>query len=450
MDYNKIPPELREYIDATEEEYNATSQGIRKVLLRDAEERYHNDIVDEDDAQHEPFPMERFTITTKERNRKLKARGRTYRWRQRVVTGIALIPVVLTPDNIEDFGEQLDELRDQYTTDDFVPYQYTLMGDGYQENTAPNSSHLISILDQRLENYVDGSYLVDMFVISFKRGYRREEHHGGITAGKGEGIPSELGDGFWLLDIIQARNKCIPNAYTLWRMYVDGCVDEVIQGNRKEFTRRRRSLPSGDGIKFNDVMHEDEEFNILYFKEEARRISPKDTKKTCWFVYINGHVGLLVHEKYLDEKSIEVLKKLSQQTVLHKILPKNVNADLIEIVVADIESFRKSTEEKYVHEPLLVGQYNGKKYTRFRGEDAMDKYCKYLTDANKDWLVWWHNGGKYDAHLLLKPMLKYSDTSLDLPLELRDLKGNLLEVRIHLQNGHVVILRDSYGLHFAV
>lgn len=449
MDYDEIPSELYPYINATEEEYNATPPNIRNVLLRDAEERYRNTVEDDDDIQHEPFPMDTITIRVEETNERIRLRGRKYKWRRRDVIGEASNPIVLTPDNVEDFGRQLDALRDQYTTDGFAPAQYILTGNGYYENTSPNSSHLMAVIEFRLEEYEDGRYVVDGFVIRFKRGYQREEHHGGITAGKGEGVPRKLNSGYWILDIIQAKNKCIPNAYVLWKMYVDGCVDKVIQGDRKEFIQRRRSLPSGHGIKFNDVMHEGEEFNILYHEERAWTVSPQDTRKTCWFVYTNGHVGLLVHEDYLKEKSIATLEKLSQRTVLHQILQKKVDADPIDIVTADIESFRrleKDGSEKYSHEPLLIGQYNGKRFTHFRGEDAMDRYCKYLSDSGKDWLIWCHNGGRYDAHFLLKPMLKYCDTSLDLPMQLRDLKGNLLEIRAHLKNGHVVIFRDSCSL----
>lgn len=453
MDYDDISPELRFYINATEEEYNATPSNIRNVLLRDAEERYRNDVEDEDDTQHEPFPMDTFTIRVEEKNERIRLRGRRYKWRRRDVIAETSSPIVLTPDNVEDFGRQLDMLRDQYTTDGFTSVQYILTGNGYYENTSPNSSHLMAVIELRLEEYEDGRYVVDGVIIRFKRGYQREEHHGSITAGKGEGVPRKINNGYWILDIIQAKNKCIPNAYVLWKMYKDGCVDKVIRGDRKEFMRRRRSLPSGDGIKFNDVMHGNEKFNILYHEKEAWSIPPQDTKKICWFVYVNGHVGLLVHEDYLEKKSIAALEKLSQQTVLHQILQKKVDASPIDIVTADIESFRRlegkfneDGSEKYSHEPLLIGQYNGKKFTYFRGENALDKYCKYLSDSGKDWLIWWHNGGKYDAHFLLKPMLKYCNTSLDLPMQLRDLKGNLLEVRAHLKNGHVVIFRDSYSL----
>ncbi|KFH61750.1 hypothetical protein MVEG_12410 [Podila verticillata NRRL 6337] len=233
-------------------------------------------------------------------------------------------------------------------------------------------------------------------------------------------------------------------------MYRDGCVDRAIQGNRLEFLSRRKHLPSGDGIKFRDVMGVDEPYDILYDDRLVPYLSPKSTTTTCWFVYTNGHVGLLVHEEYLAEKSVFALRKLSKKTVLHRIQSKNVDDDPINIVTADIESYRQlmspGSSNIYEHEPLLIGQYNGKKFIRFRGENALEDYCQYLSDANKNWLIWFHNGGRYDVHFLFAPILKFCNTTLDRPMELRDLRGNLLEVKARLDNGHTITFRDSCSL----
>jgi hypothetical protein len=450
MDYSDIPNEIQEYLDVSEDEYTSSPPSVRRVLLRDAEERYRNAIADEPDVEREDFPMHDFDITVKKSKRKLKLNGKTYRWKSCEVIGTAEASIVLTPNNVEDFGRRLDELRDQYNPDGYIPMQYSLEGNGNYENSSPNSSHLLSIIQFRLEEYEDGSYVVDRFIIRFKKGYNREEHHGGITAGNGEGIPRYLGDGYWSLDIFQAKNKCIPNAYALWTMYRDGCVDQAIQGNRLEFLTRRKYLPSRDGIRFRDVMKPDEAMDIVYDDIIMPHVSPKGTIRACHFVYTNGHVGLLVHEKYLTEKSVSALNKLSKKTVLHKIQSKNVDDSPINIVTADIESYRQlmspGTGNIYEHEPLLIGQYNGKKFIYFRGENALRDYCKYLSDVDKDWLIWFHNGGRYDVHFLFAPVLELCDTTLDRPAELRDLRGNLLEVKARLENGHTITFRDSCSL----
>lgn len=449
MHYSDIPDEIKLYLEITEEEFDALPLSVRRLVLENAEERYRDDIADED-VESEDFPIGNFEITVKEGKRVLKCRGRKYKWMVRDVIGEAADPVVLTPANIGDFGRALDELRDEYISDGFTPSQYILKGNGCYDNTSPNSSHLMSLIQVRLEEYDEGRYVVDGFTIRFKKGYNRGDHHGGITAGKGEGVPRDLGNGYWVLDIVQSNNKCIPNAYTLWTMYRDGCVDQTIQGQRGEFNSRRRHLPSGDGIKFRDVMKSHEAMDIVYDDRIIPPMSPKNTITVCHFVYTNGHVGLLVHEEFLEDKSISALKKLAERTVLHRIRSKEVDDSPIHIVTADIESFRRlmspGTGIVHEHEPLLIGQYDGKKFVHFRGENALEEYCQYLSDADKNWLIWFHNGGRYDVHFLFSPILKLCDADLDYPADLRDLRGNLLEVRAHLSNGRTVTFRDSCSL----
>lgn len=458
MFYQDISPELINYIQDDEASFNSYPLHIREMLVTSAEEQFQNDHEDDDDdIEVEDFPIVDFTITVDEKHRSIKYHGKKYRWRERDVIGVTKTPVTLTPNNVESMGMELDTLRDQYTTDGYTPYQYTISYNGNYLNTSPNSTHLISRVNNQLDEYENLSFTVDEFVIRFKKGYTRQDLQCGITAGNGEGISRKLPNGYWLLDLFQAKTNCIPNAYTLWTMYKDGSLDDVIQGNDKEFYKRRRVLPHGKNIKFEDVVGDDD-FDILYEDESIANITPKDTKNKCYFSYINGHVGVIINEKYLKEKSVEALVKSTQRTFLHKILPKNSNDKPIKIVTADIESFRRPDEIKrgsgdneqniqiHVHEPLLIAQYDGKRFVQFRGENALDEYCEYLVKADKDWLIWWHNGGKYDTHFLLKPLTKYANTPLDYPIELRDLKGKFLEVKTHLRNGHTITFRDSCSL----
>ncbi|KAF9369701.1 hypothetical protein CPC16_004324 [Podila verticillata] len=173
--------------------------------------------------------------------------------------------------------------------------------------------------------------LEDFPIVDFTITVDKKKHlQAGITAGNGEGISRKLSDGYWLLDLFQAKTNCIPNAYTLWTMYKDGSLDDVIQGVEKEFYRRRKGLPHGKNLKFEDIVGDDE-FDILYEDESIANITPKDTKNKCYFSYINGHVGVIIHEKYLDEKSVKALVKSTRRTFLHKILPKEPNDKPIKI-----------------------------------------------------------------------------------------------------------------------
>lgn len=454
MLYQDIPREIREYVDVGEREFNRMSKRAQNVILRDAKQSYQEDHMDDDDVEKEEFPEGLFDIEVVERDHKTKGRKKT-KWSERRVIATAPDPVALDPHNLESFGIIIDRVRDDYTSDGFVPYQYTLaVGDNFV-NSSPNSLHLMSLVDKHLEQY-EYTFLVHTFTIAYKKGYKKRTHHGGISAGNGQGIPRYITGGYWELDIFQTKYKCIQNSYSLWTMYRDGKLNDVIQGKCVEFYERRSKLSTEKSVKINDIVNNGDEFDVMYEHDDVFDIHPSETKDKCWFIYNNNHVGLLIHENFISKKSIAILKKRSKDTIIHQISPKKRKPEKIEIVTADIECYRKHVvvdkEMSHVtymttHEPLLVGQYsrvNGFKY--FRGENALDKYCEYLHSVDQDWLIWFHNAGKYDTHFLLGPIMRICNTDLNNPIEMRDLNGKLIEAKCHLMNGRTVTIRDSCSI----
>lgn len=445
MLYKDIPEEFLEYIGVTEDVYNSLPENIQEMAVREAERSYLEDHLDDDDIVEVEDVDEDENVDVVVEDGESSV-GNNGRWKYRRVMVTFVSPLHVTPANIESLGNYMDRLRIQYTTGRYIPVQYTLSIMEFHENTLPDSTHMISVVTSRLEEY-DGNFTVDSLTITYKKGFDRRRYHGGIVAGSGEGIPRYIKDGYWELDLFLTKKKCIPNSYTLWMMYKNGELDNVIKGDRKMFMEMRKHVDvNDDDIRITDVV-KDGKFDIVY-EDNLDGIKPSDTKKVCWFVYYNNHVGLLVHERYLQSDSVKVLHKLSNKTVTQRIRPKKKNATPIEIVAADMEMFRRVDDVNVrQHIPRLVGHWDkNREYTYFRGADAVEKYMKHLVDSKRDWLIWFHNGGKYDAHFFLKPMIKHLDKSYSNPAEMRDLKGKLIEITFHLANGYSVVFRDSMSL----
>jgi hypothetical protein len=446
MLFDDIPREFLHYINLSESRYNSLPAHIREMAIREAERSYLEDHLDDssDEDETEEVDEENIDITVEDGELPVGLQDASWRYRRVVATFIS--PMFISPNNIDALGAYMNRIRERYTTGRYIPTQYTLSVMDFHENTLPDSVHMISTVLKRLEDY-DGNFTIDSFTITYKKGYDRRRYHSGIAAGNGEGIPRYIKNGFWELDLFQTKEKCIPNSYTLWLMYKNDEIDDVIAGDRKAFMDRRKNIDvDNELIKISDVV-KDGKFDIVY-EDNVEDISPSDTKKICWFVYSNNHIGLLVHEKYLSKSSINALKKLSNKTITQKIRPKKANKNPIEIVAADMEMFRRVDGDESIrkHIPRLVGQYTKEGYIYFRGEDAVEKYMTYLVDQKKDWLIWFHNGGKYDAHFFLKPMIKHLDKNRPTPAGFRDLKGKLIEITFYLLGGNTITFRDSNSL----
>ena len=446
MDYENIPEEFHCYLNLTREVYDSLDDHIKNTLLEVAERKYLEDHMDDstDEDERSYLDLDNIDVYVESGEEFVGNRGASWKYRRVIATFIT--PLHVGPNDVAALGDYMDRLRERHSTGRYIPVLYTLSIMNIHENTLPDSAHMISTILHRLDEY-DGNFVVDSFTITYKKGYDRRRYQGGIRVGSGEGIPRYIKDGFWELDLYQTKKKCIPNSYTLWLLYKEGKLDDVIQGNYDTFINKRSTVDvDKESIQIRDVVG-DGEFDIVY-SDDITNINPRDTKKICWFVYSNSHVGLLVHEKYLQKESIKQLKKLSNKTVVHKIKTKSINPNKIEIVAADMEMYREKGDDDNIrkHIPRLVGHYTKDGYISYRGGDAVNEYLKYLVDAKRNWLIWFHNGGKYDVHFLIKPMIKYLDKNITNFVGFRDLKGKFIEATFHIIGGYTITFRDSCSL----
>lgn len=156
---------------------------------------------------------------------------------------------------------------------------------------------------------------------------------------------------------------------------------------------------------------------------------------------------LLVHENHIDPASMSEIKRQSMATTIGKIRTKKPVMPLDDVHVMDIESYRnKQDDGSYHHEPLIVGHVGNGRYAGFKGHDCLDRYFRWLRFQRTNMVVWAHNGGKYDFHVMAGAAIRYCDTSRDQPIELLDVDGRYIEVVVHFDTGCTIKFRDSFAL----
>lgn len=184
------------------------------------------------------------------------------------------------------------------------------------------------------------------------------------------------------------------------------------------------------------------DYTILF---DIGKLRPEDTLNSCTYLYKNGHIFLVAHENYIKDMSF--IRTKSKQTFISKIRPKKVPKFTTEINVMDIESYRDLSENKYCHTPLMIGHIYQNKYECFKGDDCLSDYLKRITATiDKDTVIWAHNRGRYDFHLLLEDAMKISNSTLDSPIEVLDIHGKYIQMTVHLPTGLKLYFRDSYSL----
>jgi hypothetical protein len=296
---------------------------------------------------------------------------------------------------------------------------------------------LLKAIMKNIETYHDESLDVHEVVIryaSYDPRYRLTQH---VVAGHGEGIPYPLEKGFWLLDLFRTKSQCILNCYVLWKAYQKGTLT-----NLQAIANEKKAIHIQGEISIAKLPPHP--YTLLF---DIGQTTPEDTREKCTYVYKNGHMFLLVHEKYFAN-ALSLIRAKATQTVIGKIVSKEVPSftSISNIHVMDIESVRKKQDDAtYRHVPLMVGHRN-KKYSCFKGENCLVDYLKWLSQQHKHVVVWAHNGGKYDFHLLLKAALVVCDSNRTTPIEILDVDGRYIQLTIHTQCNTTLVFRDSYAL----
>lgn len=486
--FEDLDPAIAEYIiqqyEMNEEDFNILSERARNRLILNARAEIYRvsidlrpyirtvtggrdleEILEFDDAQlrsilttaeeiraeatrPQYFDFGQFHSDMTERPRRFWSHGRMVSYHDRVVSLSSDTPIILVPNVMNSFYDQLQRFIDQQEYNERL-YQITFsLNNEMFINVHPGM--IKYVLDKRLEDYEDEIRITNISIryTSMDEATRRRIT-GGIHAGSGEGISRCIGNGFWLIDPRIATIKCILNVFISWEFYTQNKLNEIwskIFNNRRKYLEKHFKMPKH--LKFEDMcIIRPHDFKIVFSDDECVELNPEDTIKECVYLYRNNHVGLVIHESFLDKQTLTILNKQSKISVVCKIRPQKKKSNLISIRAADIECYRcPNSERTWHHIPMMIAETTSEGSVQFKGKDCIIKYFEYLVSKEENLLIWFHNGGKYDVHFMIKEAIRHCNKNLYEPIEIRDLNGRFIQMNVNLPNKHVIVFKDSYAL----
>lgn len=452
MEYRQIPEHVRRYIPVSGKEYEDSPHSVREILY-DMALREHIDkaLLYNQEHEHEYVSVDMNFVW--EGGYHEKQIG-VHPFIEYAYRGHTESPLIITNENANDFAAKIDQIvHDASPGETWSNYQVTLAtSHGYINSSAGS---LLSAIIKRSETYEDNAIEVHDVVARYTSSEHRKDLIRtlmlDVSAGCGEGMSISLDRGYWLLDWMPSRSLCVVNCFVVWQYYSTRRIGDLIapkafrqiRNNTLDKIPRTKGNVSISKIQAAYVHDHD----VLFDTQQLHRITPEDTMNRCLYYYRNGHMYLLAHESYLAT-IIHELRNRASKTHLHKIRPKKpVLSHTTDVHVMDIESYRRPiSDQAKCHEPLIVGHLYNDVFTSFVGDDCMLKYMDWLKQLNSDIVVWAHNGGKYDFHLLFDAARRYCDTTRTHPIEILDVEGRYIEVVVHFSSGRKVVFRDSCAL----
>ncbi|KAG1001504.1 hypothetical protein G6F27_012813 [Rhizopus arrhizus] len=431
MDYDAIPYTLKRFMTISRDDYNRSPRSMREFALRFAEQMYLEDVIrrDRNNIQHIPhtFNFDGWVWTDQTVSRLF---GRYMLEEYRYIGQCNNQPIILDAENAYDFVMHIDNMMVEHHPDDsWRCYQVTLVTNHGYLNALPLK--LTNCIMKRLEIYEEKTleiYQVLGRYLSHQRQQRVTRRLiQNVSAGNGEGISIYLNDGFWLLDVARSRTLCILNCFIAWQYYKKKTLFHLktcLKEDQKALSLNVKRL-SIHQLNENYPHH----FNVLFNEDELSGIRPIDTIHQCHYYYRNGHMYLLVHESLMDSTTRQTIEDQSRTMTLGKIRMKKAITMMKDFCVMDIESYREQQSDgSFIHIPLIVGHIDNDQYNVIKGEYCLEKYFSFLRSKQKEMIIWAHNGGGYDFHIMMNAAIKYCDKGRDHPIELLDIDGRYIEM----------------------
>lgn len=190
---------------------------------------------------------------------------------------------------------------------------------------------------------------------------------------------------------------------------------------------------------------------------ETYEINKYKNKKIVKMAIFGSHAyGLMKRTKENDEFELE--RRYCIDFVGQKLIKNNeekVDKENYELYTYDIETYAKEMKEgKSSMIPYAIGTYYYNKekkeyiYKDFFAcdhDDIVSKFIEYIYNApGKEKILYAHNGGKFDAYLLIKKLIEKKNIRIE---KILDKNGRLIDIttkQIIDNETKTVIFRDSY------
>lgn len=354
-------------------------------------------------------------------------------------------------DNMQDLSDFVNYQISSHE-DEGRLYQVNFSTHEYFQNYHPDSWR--EELAGKLREYERDEFIIEDISLRFTD---RRVDLGNLISGNGDGVSIRYGE--WILfDLMKSKDDCILNAFVVWMYYRTGSIDALLNKTDKQLEEIKRNYARQlEGIiapyRFNDM---DKILSVLEIPnrhkyiitslDDLRAFNAEDTINNCVYYYSNSHCYLVMHSSKIPTKDMNKLRRCIDQTIVSMCTKRNVSNKTEDYYTMDIESYRSPSDNRNIHEPLLVGLYSNREFVQFNGNDAISQTLKWLYNTNSDCIIWAHNGGKYDWHFLFAELSDFVSTTLVEPAKVSDLDGALVQIQCYLTNGHTLTFKDSYRL----
>lgn len=446
MDYTDISEAIIPYLQVSETVYTQCPPEARQLFYDQAFERY--EIVRRN--TYEPPPQ--FEVSFEQWTERVQSANRVFygddgQWHRFLNFEVIARgnDIVLTPNTFQSVVDYIETLREKYRTSLKFPYMATL--------SINNDIHINvrgEVIDidiaNKLEEYNDVPLLFNSVTIRYSDHSQLAETRAHFRPGSGEGISRYLGNGFWSFEIYPTKTKCVMNAYLAWTYYKDHILDEFIQLPKATMrTLQKKLLDTLDKKAPHSFISMPSIPHVIIDISELSKLIPQDTIDKCIYFCSNFHASLIIHESQISHSVISAMKSKENIACLSQINIKQPAMLTSPIIAADIESHREHNNDEFVHIPLILGEESEDHRVQYIGDNCLEEYFDHLQKSHDNHVIWFHNGGKYDIHLLLQQAVRICDSQLTHPIVFFDVNGRLLEMTVKTKHGKVSF-RDSYAL----
>lgn len=309
---------------------------------------------------------------------------------------------------------------------------------------ASNINDLINnIRKKEAEKYQPGDFVVDRISVGYGIDKRYEPilSDKSLLAKGSDKCVEKLGD-YYIATLSSVKDKCVAQAKITWDAYISAkdnilCNDKII----KDMTK------SSD---ISTIMDYGVEPLILFDREQIKMLDPKITTSNIVLYYKREHVSLVMHKTFLSSNAsayLNLLAKPGFTSVMRPLRTKKPISDIINTM--DLECERKYNKTLNIIEHIPIASSYILNNVRYQSigysciEETFNNIDKYL-DNNS--IIWLHNGGKYDIHIILEHINKLINTNREQPIEVVDSNQVIIELRLILRSNKTIILRDSRAI----
>lgn len=363
------------------------------------------------------------------------------RFRSNVTTYRLDRPLVVDHSNIYTISRFINNAVDERSGT--RPYLITLYDTSRSVIFNKRPSDIESALYDISDQYT-GFFSLDEIVI---RRTITNETYSNQHASCGEGIPRRCNNGFWLIDISRTKKYCLLQVYISWQYY----ASQIKMPNSDDMKLLKKKLSNNiDKHSILDIsmLRSISNNNVIVITslDDLSSISPSDTISNIVCYISCNHATLVVHESYMTKDDKIWQEYRSRCTFVQPILYIPKSSSNTNLLTADIECYRDTSHMPHIkHIPLVASIYDGYNARQFVGEDCVHKLLSHLTTIPKP-IIWLHNAGNYDSHIILEHALRIADNTRYNPIDIVDLNGSIVTMIIYLSNTNIITIKDSYKL----